>query len=94
MLFYGAVEAACRDWHYSHVLSLLKRIRQWRTSPLFLNGPSMASGAGEVEIGRVDVEEIVAVGLELLQLVAAALRENDVALVAIVRGNRLFPVLG
>jgi hypothetical protein len=50
----------------------------------------MASGAGEVEIGRVDMDEIVAVGFKLVHLVAAALRENGVTLVAIVGGNCLF----
>jgi hypothetical protein len=60
----------------------------------FLNRTSMTTGAGEVQIGRVNVEEIVAVGFELLQLVAAALRENDVALVAIIGGDGLCSVVG
>ncbi|HXM05729.1 MAG TPA: hypothetical protein VN939_24150, partial [Chthoniobacterales bacterium] len=53
----------------------------------------MAIDAGEVQIGRVDMEKIVAAGVKLLQLIIATLRQNDVALVAIVSRD-LLPVIG
>ena len=53
----------------------------------------MATGAREVQIGRVDVEEIVTVRFQLLQLIAAALGKDDMALVAVVGGYHLGAVI-
>lgn len=51
----------------------------------------MAQGAVGLHIDRVNVVEVVAIGFELLQLLAAALRQNDVAQVAI-GGNHLLSI--
>lgn len=47
----------------------------------------MAVVTGEVLVYRVNVEEAVAFGIELFQLLAAALGEDDVAGVAVARLN-------
>jgi len=51
----------------------------------FLHPTSVALGAGEVGELRVHVDEVVAVGVELLELIAASLREDDVIRTAVTR---------
>jgi hypothetical protein len=52
----------------------------------------MAHGTGGFQINRVNVVEIVASRIELFQLFAAALRQNDVTQVA-TGGNYLLAVI-
>ena len=48
----------------------------------------MAIGAGEVVILRVDVHEIVALGIHLIEFLAAALGKNEMARLAVARLDR------
>ena len=52
----------------------------------------MAHGAGGVQINRVKVVEVIAARVELFQLFAVALRQNDVTQVA-TGGNHLLSVI-
>ena len=61
---------------------------------VFRERAGVAVIAGEVFVGRVDVEELVTFCAEVFQLSAAALRKDRMAGVTIARSDRAFPVGG
>src|SRR6478752_1058338 len=65
-----------------------------RDERLFLHSASMTIGAGEIRVFGVDVKEVMALEIYLLELFAVALREDQVAGPAIARLNRCFAISG
>jgi len=58
----------------------------------FLRSSGVTISTGEFCERRVDVHEVHSVGVDLLQRIAATLGDNQVAGVAVARGDGFFPV--
>ena len=75
----------CSLWNRSHHTSVIACLPSKKAAhffgtifPSFLNPAGVAFGAGEIGVLGIDVHEIVAFRIHLLELFAAALRENEV----------------